>query len=63
MPTTDHPARIQFLDRLGWPVERIKGRPIATALRLLLHTRKIAWRWAPTKRMPNPNVMEGPAHD
>lgn len=25
-------------DRLGWPVERIKGRPVTNAIRLLLHT-------------------------
>lgn len=25
------------LDKLGWPIERIKGRPIQWAVRVLLH--------------------------
>ena len=32
---------MQFLDSLGWPVERIKDRPITNIIRLLIHTRKI----------------------
>lgn len=32
---------MQFLDKLGWPVVRIKGRPIVNLIRLLLHTRKV----------------------
>lgn len=32
---------MQFLDRLGWPVERIKGRYVLNFLRLLIHTKKI----------------------
>jgi len=32
---------MQYLDRLGWPVERIKGRWFLNILRLLIHTRKI----------------------
>ncbi len=32
---------MQFLDKLGWPIERIKDRPILNFLRLLIHTRKI----------------------
>jgi len=31
-----------FRDRYGWPVERIKGRPITNFIRLLLHT-NFAW--------------------
>lgn len=38
-----------FLDRLGWPVERVKGRPVLNALRLLIHTRKIVRQWEPPK--------------
>ncbi len=29
-----------FLDRDGWPVERIKGRPITNLIRLVLHARR-----------------------
>ena len=32
---------MQFLDKLGWPVARFKGRPVINFLRLLIHTRKI----------------------
>lgn len=36
------------LDKYGWPVERIQGRPIINAIRLLLHTRAVVsdaeWR-------------------
>ena len=32
---------MQYLDKLGWPVERIKGRRVLNFLRLLIHTRKI----------------------
>lgn len=32
---------MQFLDKHGWPVERIKGRRILNFLRLVIHTRKI----------------------
>jgi len=30
-----------FLDKHGWPVVRIKNRPIVNLLRLMLHTRKV----------------------
>lgn len=39
---------MQFLDKHGWPVERIKGRRITNLIRLLIHTRKIRrgkWRY------------------
>ena len=36
-----------FLDRLGWPVETVKGRPVLNFLRLLIHTRKVVRRWEP----------------
>lgn len=32
------------LDKYGWPVERIQGRPVTNAIRLLLHTRSIITR-------------------
>ncbi len=32
---------MQFLDKLGWPVERFKGRWFLNFLRLIIHTRKI----------------------
>ena len=31
----------EFIDKCGFPVERIKGRPIVNVMRLLIHTRKI----------------------
>jgi len=31
-----------LLDKYGYPVETIMGRPITNFIRLLLHTRKIA---------------------
>lgn len=30
-----------FVDKYGWPVERIKGRPVTNCIQLLLHTRSI----------------------
>ena len=36
---------MQFLDKYGWPVERIEGRPITSFIRLVLHTRKVVWSW------------------
>lgn len=38
--------RYRCLDRLGWPVERVYGRPVLNFFRLLIHTRRIA-RWSP----------------
>lgn len=38
-------CKIWFLDKYGWPVETIKGRPITNFIRLLLHTRKITTTW------------------
>lgn len=32
---------MQYLDKLGWPVERTKGRWFQNFIRLLIHTRKI----------------------
>ncbi len=32
---------MQYLDKLGWPVERVKGRWFFNFVRLLIHTRKI----------------------
>ena len=43
---------VQFLDKYGYPVERIKGRPIINLIRLSLHTRRIKrgqWRPTPSK--------------
>ncbi len=33
--------RFYYLDRLGWPIETIKGRPVVNFIRLLVHTRRI----------------------
>ena len=38
-------TKIWFLDKNGWPIERIKGRPITNFIRILLHTRKITTDW------------------
>lgn len=34
---------LQFLDGLGWPVERIESRPFTNLVRLLIHTRRVKW--------------------
>lgn len=36
---------MEFLDRYGWPVERINGRPVVNFIRLLIHTRRIVRKW------------------
>lgn len=33
--------RILFIDKNGYPVEKIKGRRITNIIRILLHTRSI----------------------
>jgi len=50
---------MQFLDKLGWPVERVKGRPVLNFLRLLIHTRKIKRGKFVYKQEPSPNVTCG----
>jgi len=37
-------VKFYYIDKLGWPVERIKGRPFTSAIRLLLHTRRVTTR-------------------
>jgi len=32
---------MQYLDKLGWPVERVKRKWFFNFIRLLIHTRKI----------------------
>lgn len=44
-----------FLDKLGWPVELVEGRPVLNFFRLLIHTRKIVRRWEPPKCQPSDN--------
>lgn len=39
--------KLIFRDKLGWPVERIKGRYILNFFRLLIHT---SWRITWTRR-------------
>lgn len=50
--------KLYFLDKLGWPVERIKGRPILNLLRLIIHTRRITTKWdrPPYKGFSNCNL-------
>lgn len=38
MPSDAKVIRMTSRDKYGWPVERIKGRPITNFIRLLLHT-------------------------
>jgi len=33
--------RINFCDKWGWPVTKIKGKPITNLIRKIIHTRKI----------------------
>jgi hypothetical protein len=33
--------KIEFLDKYGYPVERIKGRWFVNIIRVILHTKKI----------------------
>ena len=54
---------MQFLDNLGWPVERVEGRPVLNFLRLCIHTRKIVRKWEPTRQQPDPNVQRESAGD
>ncbi len=49
-----------FLDKLGWPIELIKGRPITNFIRCLIHTRKIVRKWEPTPQKPDPHAQSGP---
>lgn len=48
-------ARFRALDKYGWPVETIRGRPLLNALRLLIHTRRIA-RWKQPTIAMDPSV-------
>lgn len=57
-----HPLpRLRCLDKLGWPVERIEGRPVVTFLRRLIHTRRIA-RWEPPYFAPDPHTQCSTGH-
>lgn len=37
-----------FLDKYGWPIESIEGKPVKNFIRRLIHTRKIVRSWSPT---------------
>ena len=45
----EYPARtgaeMKFLDKYGWPVVLIEGRPVLNFIRRLIHTRKIVRKW------------------
>jgi len=48
---------LYFIDKYGWPIERVKGHWISNPIRLLIHTRKIT-----TKRprcLDAPEPLEG----
>jgi len=55
--------KLYFLDKWGWPVERIKGRYVVNFLRLLIYTRKIAtkkqWETRLSKHMKRIKAGEG----
>ncbi len=47
-------------DKLGWAVERIKGRPITNALRLLIHTDiRQTWKHRKSQSPVPPQVLVG----
>ena len=48
---------MQFLDKPGWPVARVKNRPILNAIRLLIHARKIKRGRFTTVVPPDPNTQ------
>lgn len=51
---------MQFLDKYGWPVVKIKGRPVVNLIRLLLHTRKVKLgKFEPPKFEPSDSVQCG----
>ena len=39
---SEKPRRLQFMDKYGYPVERVKGRWFQN-FRLLIHTHKVKW--------------------
>ena len=49
--------KLYYLDKLGWPIERIRGRWFVNFLRLLIHTYKITTKRPrcldPQKPSPN----------
>jgi len=52
-------VNLYYLDKFGWPVVTIKGKPITNVIRRLIHIRKIT-----TKRpacldpgLPDPNCL------
>lgn len=53
--------KLYYLNKLGWPVETVKGRPIYNFLRLLIHTRKITtvspWWTLDMPFMPRPGDL------
>lgn len=38
--SNDNEKRILFIDKNGWPIESIKGRPVLTFIRRLFLTRR-----------------------
>jgi hypothetical protein len=42
---------MHFLDKRGWPVETIEGRPVLNFFRRLIHTRRIVRWWSPPQRI------------
>ena len=57
---------MQYLDKLGWPVERIKGRWFLNLLRLLIHTRKVKTgsfiTQMPNKQLNSDMIQAPPDH-
>ncbi len=40
-----------FLDKHGWPVETIRGRPALNFLRRVIHTRRVVKWWSAPQRI------------
>ena len=47
---------MHFLDKRGWPIERVTGRWVLNFLRLIIHTRKVRRGKYP---MPTPDPSVG----
>jgi hypothetical protein len=50
--------RLYYLDKLGWPVERIKGRWFLNFLRILIHTRKYTFKKPYCLMTPQEKLIE-----
>jgi hypothetical protein len=54
--------KLRFLDRFGYPVTSIEGRPVTSFIRKLLWTRKIVLRPERSKFVPCPHGSPPTVH-